>query len=68
MHSVNSSHLRAVGYEPATRKLHIQFQNGDTHEYSNVSPDFHQTMMASDSIGSFFHKHIKPLFNSRRIS
>lgn len=59
--------MRAVGYEPTTRTMHIQFNNGDLHEYSNVSPDFHKRMMESKSVGSFFHQNVKPFFNSRRI-
>lgn len=67
MTPVNSSHMRAVGYDEPTRTMHIEFQNGDLHEYKQVSPDFHKRMMQSKSVGSFFHQNVKPFFNSRRV-
>lgn len=67
MHPVQSSHMRAVGYEPTSRTMHIQFHNGEVHEYTGVPQPFHDTMMSAESVGSFFHKNVKPFFNSRRI-
>lgn len=65
---VNSSHLASVGYEPTSRKMHIEFKNGAVYEYSAVPKQFHKTLTEADSQGSFFHQNFKPHFNGRRIN
>ena len=64
---VESSHLRAVGYDPAARKMHIEFKNGSVYEYLAVPEQFHKTLTEADSNGTFFHKNVKPFFKARRI-
>lgn len=64
---VSSSHFAAVGYDPAARKMHIEFQNGSVYEYAGVPEQFHKTLMDADSTGEFFHKNVKPHFKARRI-
>lgn len=65
---VESSHFAAVGYDPAARKMHIEFKNGAVYEYSGVPEQFHKTLMEADSQGTFFHKNVKPHFKARRIN
>ena len=63
--NVDSSAIARVNYDPATRKLLIQFHGktggapGPTAEYDNVSTDTNKRFMTADSKGSFFHKHIR---------
>lgn len=64
---VESSHFAAVGYDPAARKMHIEFKNGAVYEYENVPEHFHATMMDANSHGAFFHKNVKPFFKARRL-
>jgi len=64
---VKSSHLVSVGYEPTSRKMHIEFHNGAVYEYRNVPEQFHKTLVEADSHGEFFHKNFKPHFNGRKI-
>ncbi|HEY6766644.1 MAG TPA: KTSC domain-containing protein [Candidatus Sulfotelmatobacter sp.] len=68
MKKVHSSHLRAVGYDPAVRTLHVEFNNGDVYEYKGVPREFHSTLSSADSTGAFFSKHVKPYFVGRRIN
>lgn len=65
---VESSHFVAVGYEPTSRKMHIEFKNGAVYEYAGVPEQFHKTLMEADSQGTFFHKNVKPHFNARKIN
>lgn len=64
---VESSHFAAVGYDPAARRMHIEFKNGSVYEYSGIPEQFHKTLMEADSQGTFFHKNVKPHFKARRI-
>lgn len=63
---VNSSNLNAIGYDPTTKKLRVEFRNskdarmpGRVYEYANVSLDKHTALMGAESIGAHFSKHIK---------
>lgn len=64
---VKSSHLKGVGYDPASRKLHIEFHNGDVYEYSSVPEHYHRALSDAKSAGSTFHKVIKPFFKGEKI-
>jgi hypothetical protein len=50
---VKSSQLKAVAYDPVTKKMRINFGNS-TYEYSNVEPEDHSTFMKAPSIGRHF--------------
>lgn len=64
MDSVESSRLHAIGYDAATQTLAIQFKAkagpGSVYHYSNVTPDDFAALKGAESVGSHFHKHIKP--------
>lgn len=54
-----SSNIKAVGFENGT--LHVEFQNGATYEYRNVSEELYQRFLAAPSLGKFLNQHIRPL-------
>lgn len=57
--AVKSSNIASVGYDPAARVLEVEFRNGGTYHYHDVAPETHAQMVANDSVGTFFHKHVK---------
>jgi len=62
--AVSSSAIKSVGYDPQAKKLHVEFQGhndvpGKVAEYDGVSADQHRRLMASESKGQFFHRHIR---------
>lgn len=60
---VESSQVRAIGYDAATKTLAVQFTRGAgaIYHYPNVEPETHESFLKAESIGTFFGKHIKPL-------
>lgn len=69
LHPVQSSQIEAIGHDPATNTLAIRFKsrakgngvvNGSTYHYSNVTKDDYMKLRTAESVGSHFHKHIKP--------
>ena len=62
---VKSSNIRAVGYDHGSKTLTVEFNSGGKHRYENVSPETHAGMMASDSVGRYFHANIR---NARKSS
>ena len=63
MQPVKSNQLAAIGYDAASKTLAATFTRGPgtVYQYPNVDAKVYADLMAADSIGSFFGKHIKPL-------
>ncbi|MCZ7563875.1 MAG: KTSC domain-containing protein [Burkholderiales bacterium] len=64
---INSSRIRAVGYDPKTRVMEVEFSDGKMMAYSGVSPEIHRQFMAAPSPTSFFEDKIEEDFTGRRI-
>jgi hypothetical protein len=58
MKPVKSSNVQAVGYDPASRTMRVQFNSG-TYDYADVAPEKHADLMAADSLGKHLHAHFK---------
>ena len=60
---VESSQVKAVGYDDASKTLAVAFTRGAgaVYHYPNVEPKTHQAFIGAESIGKFFGQHIKPL-------
>lgn len=65
---VQSSQVKAIGYDAATQTLAVQFTHGAgaIYHYPNVAPEVHAAFVSSESIGKFFGKHIKPTTNFKK--
>ncbi len=63
MTPVTSNQVGAVGYDPATKTLAVQFARGAgaIYQYPGVDQKVYDDFMASESKGTFFGKHIKAL-------
>lgn len=61
---VKSSQLAAIGHDPATETLAIQFlqkgQPGNVYHYANFTAAEYSAFASAESAGSHFGKHIKP--------
>jgi hypothetical protein len=64
---VNSSKIRAVGYDPKSQTLEVEFSDGKLIQYRGVSPEAHRQFMAAPSPASFFEDKIDESFPSSRI-
>ncbi len=57
---LSSTNLRAIGYDPDTMTMQIQFNNGSLYSYANIEPQTYEDMMASGNPGEYFATIIKP--------
>jgi hypothetical protein len=62
-----SSMIHAVGYDPDTLTLEVQFHNKQgvataTWDYEGVPESLYQEMLAAPSVGSFFLRSIKHIY------
>ena len=59
---VDSTAILSAGYDPDTRTLEIQFQDGRVYRYLQVPPVVYRDLMAADSPGRYFDWYIKTTF------
>ncbi len=64
---VNSSRIRAVGYDPKSQLLEVEFTDGKLIQYRGVSPEVHRQFIAAPSPTSFFEDKVDESFPSSRI-
>ena len=64
---VKSSHIATVAYDAPTKVMEIKFTNGDLHRFENVPPEVHQRLISAESVGTFFHKYVRPNFTSNKV-
>jgi KTSC domain len=64
---VNSSKIRAVGYDQKDQTLEIEFSDGRVNAYNGVSPEIHRRLMAAPSPVSFFEDTIEEEYSARRV-
>lgn len=65
--AVDSRAVTAVGYEPATNVLEIEFTGGDTYRYFAVPASVHAAFMSAESMGTFFARSIRNTYAYERI-
>ena len=63
---VDSSNIKAVGYDPESKTLEVEFQSGAVHAYEGVPADKHAAFIKAKSAGGFFHTHIRGRFKGSR--
>jgi hypothetical protein len=65
---VSSSQIAAIGYDPATKVLEIEFNRGGVYTYADVPAEVHADLMAADSVGRYFSAHVKGVYEFKRVA
>ena len=65
MIQVSSSNIKAIGWEDGT--LRIEFNNGGTYEYLEVSEEEFNSLKNASSVGSYYHQNIKGNYECNKI-
>jgi hypothetical protein len=63
---VQSSNIKSVGYDAASKVLEIAFSSGGIYQYANVPASEHAALVAAPSVGKYFHAHIKSQYSGRK--
>lgn len=58
--------IRAVGYDPQTRRLEVVFHTGRIYCYEGVEPEVYQGLLAAESKGSYMRAHLIGRYPYRR--
>lgn len=56
---VSSSHIVAIGYDPDSGVLEVEFTNGAVYTYTGVPLVEYEGIMSADSKGQYLHANIK---------
>ena len=64
---VNSSSIRAIGYDERGRVLEVEFNDGHVDQYTGVSPEVHRRLISAPSIVSYFRDNIDESFPAKRV-
>jgi hypothetical protein len=65
--TVQSTTLITVAYASASQLLRLQFRSRAVYCYFGVPTRVYQELMAADSKGSYFNRHIRGRFPYRRL-
>lgn len=61
---VKSSNIASVGYDAEALSLEVEFIGGAVYRYAGVSAKMHSALMGAESIGTSFHKLVRPNFKA----
>jgi len=56
---VSSSAISAVGYDPMTHRMKIQFTQGLTYDFCNVPAHIYSGLVRAPSKGTYYNDYIK---------
>ncbi len=65
--AVESRSVSAIGYDPATFELEIEFRSGRTYRYQQVPVAAYRLLLRAPSIGEFVNTQIKPRFEAHEV-
>ena len=65
---VQSSVIDAVGHDPATNVLEIEFGSGETYRYFAVPASVYQEFLHAESLGAFFARRIRHTYAYEKLS
>ena len=59
---VESSSIRSIGYDVASRTLELEYASGDVYRYFDVPQPTYAGLLAAPSIGAYVNQEIKPYY------
>ncbi|HEY9045264.1 MAG TPA: KTSC domain-containing protein [Ohtaekwangia sp.] len=64
---VTSSGLASIGYDEDHAILEVEFTSGEVYQYLDVPLEVYEALMSAESHGTYFSKHIRPLYDFRHV-
>ena len=68
MDCVESSSLAAIGYDEPRRILAVMFHGGAIFHYAGVPKRHVEQLIGAESIGRYFHEHIRGRFQAEKMT
>ncbi len=67
MTHVESSNVEAVGYDPDSSTLQVEFKNGGTYQYFDVPERVFEALRDADSVGGYLAANIKGVYRYSKV-
>lgn len=67
MTPVNSTNLAAIGYDPGSRTLRVEFRTGGTYDYFDVPQTEYDGLRNASSHGEYLARSIKGKYRYARV-
>jgi hypothetical protein len=67
MASLDSSSLESADYDPKKRQLTVLFRHGGRYRYAQVPRRIYRDLLAAESKGRFFTRHIRGYFRFEKL-
>jgi hypothetical protein len=67
MHDLESSFLKAVGYDENYKRLELHWIDGRQYEYFHVPADVYLGFLAAESHGEFYNAYLKGKYDEKNI-
>ncbi len=64
---VESSMIRAIGYDAGSRTLQVEFSSGAVYHYFDVPPEEHAALLQAESHGQHFLAHVRDRYRYARV-
>ena len=66
-HAVVSTSVAGVGYDATSRTLELEFRSGAVYHYLDVPYTVAQALCRSSSVGAYFSRHIRNVYDYQRV-
>ena len=66
--AVSSTNVSAIGYDPRTETLEVEFMSGWVYQYYGVPEHMHTQIMQASSKGQFLNVYIKNSYPYSRVA
>lgn len=63
----DSSQIAAIGYDPDTLVLEVEFKSGGVYQYAEVPPAVHAALLSSESVGSAFAAQVRNRYRTTKL-
>ena len=67
LNEIQSSNIRKSEYDTETKKMIVEFNNGQRYEYDEVPHQLYTSFRTSESQGKFFNSKISKVFKYKKI-
>ncbi len=67
MHDLESSFLKAVGYDKNYKRMELHFSDGQQYEYYHVPVQVFDSFLAAESHGRFYNACVKGQYDETKI-
>lgn len=66
MQPVASSNISAVGHDPDTNTMAVEFKSGGVYHYPNTTADEVAALQSAESVGAHFHRYHRHRFSVKQ--